>query len=806
LRKFSYNGLGFMTSETHPELGPGTVNHGNIDALGHPHLLEYPADRKQNALFEYDRAERLLDVSSMTPGSPASAPVTGDPLTQVRYQPENGPVGTRGKVSTAYRQNTIPAPFMAGMSTTVDITKEYVYDYAGRPTSQKLSTHYGGGFNVTTGYAYDALGQLSRINYPTLVPNGGGVANQVPRSVFETYARGRLTGIGNGATGAARTYYASLGYFSNGMLSMITRQRGARSLSDTILADTVRMKRPGGFTWDYVNPTPITASTGTYSYDGAGNIDAIGDGLGVDSYRYDDTYRLAKATIDGVSRSYAYDAFGNRTDGFATADPNTNRLTGVCATPCYDALGNLLILPDRRPVAANAPPPPPLKFKYDLLSSMTNFDAAQIGRSFIYDADGERVATFDYKTADNTLHELWSMRGVDKHVLRDFDRSGTAYTWSAVKDYVYRGSLLSSTVLPGEALRDVHVDHLGSTRLITDATGAPIVVARVPAYDSHGDPILDAQHNQVYNDIKDAPRKYWPFGELKVIRPLGDRMAFTGHERDDDGSANGAAALDYMHARYYTATLGRFVSTDPVLNVASAIGAPQAWNRYTYVRNSPLSSVDPDGKDLQFSACASNTSAPACKQQFDEYLATFGDKAKDASKYLSVGKGGLLVLAGISRRQFGAEFGIMGKATGYLVSNHAVTFSMVGHENMVAKTHGGGFCDCYGPDATFTLGTTGQAVATAGVIASPTEVLVHELGHAIAALGPGHAFLVQQSLGRSMFMLGDLNGEAYATAFENAWRHQVLGVSSVRGYVMEGDMLDSTEADLFPPRRSTPHQ
>jgi RHS repeat-associated protein len=261
----------------------------------------------------------------------------------------------------------------------------------------------------------------------------------------------------------------------------------------------------------------------------------------------------------------------------------------VCATPCYDALGNLLILPDRRPAAANAPPPPPLKFKYDLLSSMTNFDAAQIGRSFIYDADGERVAIFDYKTADNTLHELWSMRGVDKHVLRDFDRSGTAYTWSAVKDYVYRGSILSSTVLPGEALRDVHVDHLGSTRLITDATGAPIVVARVPAYDSHGDPILDAQHNQVYNDIKDAPRKYWPFGELKVIRPLGDRMAFTGHERDDDGSANGAAALDYMHARYYTATLGRFLSVD---RMSGHSGKPQSWNRYTYVENNPVNAVD----------------------------------------------------------------------------------------------------------------------------------------------------------------------------------------------------------------------
>lgn len=37
--------------------------------------------------------------------------------------------------------------------------------------------------------------------------------------------------------------------------------------------------------------------------------------------------------------------------------------------------------------------------------------------------------------------------------------------------------------------------------------------------------------------------------------------------------------LDYMHARYFSAHLGRFLSSDPI--VASP-GVPQAWNRYAY--------------------------------------------------------------------------------------------------------------------------------------------------------------------------------------------------------------------------------
>jgi RHS repeat-associated protein len=68
-------------------------------------------------------------------------------------------------------------------------------------------------------------------------------------------------------------------------------------------------------------------------------------------------------------------------------------------------------------------------------------------------------------------------------------------------------------------------------------------------------------------------------------------MKYTGHERDL--LASNPNTLDYMHARYYSPTAGRFLSVDPVLGNPSA---PQSWNRYAYVANNPLNRIDPDGR------------------------------------------------------------------------------------------------------------------------------------------------------------------------------------------------------------------
>jgi RHS repeat-associated protein len=64
---------------------------------------------------------------------------------------------------------------------------------------------------------------------------------------------------------------------------------------------------------------------------------------------------------------------------------------------------------------------------------------------------------------------------------------------------------------------------------------------------------------------------------------------FTGKERDAE------TGLDYFGARYYSGALGRFMTSDPGPFV---VADPQSWNRYSYVRNSPLRFIDPKGKEL----------------------------------------------------------------------------------------------------------------------------------------------------------------------------------------------------------------
>jgi RHS repeat-associated protein len=119
---------------------------------------------------------------------------------------------------------------------------------------------------------------------------------------------------------------------------------------------------------------------------------------------------------------------------------------------------------------------------------------------------------------------------------------------------------------PSFKWRVFHADHLGTPRIVTDATGN---VVSEHAYLPFGEEIPPSSHNSVLNSSNNSHR-------------------FTGHERDSE------TGLDYMMARYYQATLGRFLSVDPGESVRQENG--QSWNRYAYVNNNPVGSTDPDGR------------------------------------------------------------------------------------------------------------------------------------------------------------------------------------------------------------------
>ena len=89
-----------------------------------------------------------------------------------------------------------------------------------------------------------------------------------------------------------------------------------------------------------------------------------------------------------------------------------------------------------------------------------------------------------------------------------------------------------------------------------------------------------------------SDQAYAPFGETYAQSGTAD-PSFTG--MDSDTVPN---VYDFP-AREYGALPGRWPSPDPLGVGAVDPTDPQSWNRYAYVRNSPLTLTDPNGMDYQ---------------------------------------------------------------------------------------------------------------------------------------------------------------------------------------------------------------
>jgi len=316
--------------------------------------------------------------------------------------------------------------------------------------------------------------------------------------------------------------------------------------------------------------------SGPYTYDGAGNIAVIG----TDNYTYDAIGRLTYATAKTPSfqnneQQYVYDRYGNMKTvttisgtttfraGFRLDSPsNQLNANGVCLSAIdtcftgeYDAAGNQL-----------GAIPGDGYYQWDPLNVMTGVNLPTRHDQYLYDANDERIATINV----NDGSRFYTLRDASNKVVREVASNGTQWTWK--KDYVYRDGPLAAAFAAGESGTGphvhYHVDHLGTSRLITDGAG-----------------------------YKKATHAYWPFGaEAPGSESDAERLKFTGHERDSGGPGSAGNDLDYMHARYYGPAVSRFLSLDPVTEVERTLREPQRWNRYTYVINNPIRYVDADGR------------------------------------------------------------------------------------------------------------------------------------------------------------------------------------------------------------------
>jgi RHS repeat-associated protein len=296
--------------------------------------------------------------------------------------------------------------------------------------------------------------------------------------------------------------------------------------------------------------TAVPWQTGTYVYDGAGNIKSIG----AEQYRYDALGRMKTGTIaTGQTQTAMYDPYGNitslTTNGTQLTfgvNGNTNRLTETQFNVygSYDNAGRLVS-------ALNGTGG---SFVYDDLDMVKKTTVDGVTKVHVYTASDERVLSI--ATSNNA--EEWTLRDPSHRVLRRLQRIGTQWTWK--EDDIYAaGRLIAAEVDTAAQTLHFHNDHLGTPRLITANGGTKV-----------------------------AFHTYYPFG-AEATSPSQDseKLKFTGHERD-------AASLDYMHARYYAPLWGRFLSPDPLPRLGPQ--QSQSFNRYTYALNNPLIFMDPDGR------------------------------------------------------------------------------------------------------------------------------------------------------------------------------------------------------------------
>jgi len=282
--------------------------------------------------------------------------------------------------------------------------------------------------------------------------------------------------------------------------------------------------------------------------------------------------------------SWTYDAWANRTNQTVTSgtcgqsalgiNPN-NQITNTGFS--YDANGNSIVSTNQ--YGANS-------YQFDAENRITQFGngPAYGGDNYIYDANGRRIEKI---TSTGQVHYFYNEDG---HVVVETDQNGN---W--VKGYVYMGGQHVAEFSGGQTYW-IHTDHLGSTRTITSYQG-------YVAYD--------------YD--------YLPYGEQLTGGDFTTHL-FTGYERDYEST------LDYANARYYSSSIGRFMSVDPapitsarhpfagpegasadpapIVEQAQRIGSgcmsnPETLNRFAYVLNNPLTLRDPSGMSAQ-TTCQAN--------------------------------------------------------------------------------------------------------------------------------------------------------------------------------------------------------
>jgi RHS repeat-associated protein len=424
----------------------------------------------------------------------------------------------------------------------------YAYDQLSRLTSE---TRTFTGFNpLTLNYSYNLSGELTSVTNPWGAQVG-----------YAYDKIGEMTGVSGSGYAGVSTYSSGITYRAFGAIKSLTYGNGltlSTAYDNRLRLTTLAVSNVQAFNYAYdyfnehtgrvtyaqnVNDSSLDRS---YQYDHLGQLVVSHSGAEARAHAFSGQW----GTMDGpYSLGFDYDKWGNMTHRYGWggevqgggADQTShlyysytnNRRDGFT----YDAAGNLIY--DSQ------------SFTYDATGQQTSASSSFYNLTQDYDGDGLRGIKNDNGTVTYYLRS--TMLG--GQAVAEMDQYAN---WT--RGYVYQGQSLLAIQQSG--VDWVHEDPVTKSKRVTDNMGNVVSASELDPWGA------------------DTSRSWSQYFQPK---------RFTSYDRDGNGS-------DEAMFRRYNRWHSRFDQPDPA-NDSYDLSDPQSLNRYAYVQNDPVNSVDPNGLD-----------------------------------------------------------------------------------------------------------------------------------------------------------------------------------------------------------------